>query len=105
MGKNPSYGFPADYELRINTFLSEECSMEEHITINRSNYKTTDGQKVQVYGIIVDRSRSRVITAAIRKPKHINGLYVKLKADKIHSKSYDKALLNIRDTMHEYFSQ
>ena len=66
MGKTPSHGFPADYELRINTSLSEECSMEEHITIDRSIFKTTDGQKVQVYGIIVDRSRAKVITAAIR---------------------------------------
>jgi hypothetical protein len=70
--------------------------MEEHITIDRSNFKATDGQKVQAYGIIVDRSRSKVITAVIRKPKHVNGLHINLKADKIQSKSYNAALLNVK---------
>ena len=82
MRKNPSHGTPVDYKLCSNTFISEESSMEEHITIDRCNYKTTDARRVQVCGIIVDRFRSRIIITPISKPKHVKGLHIKQKRTK-----------------------
>ena len=96
MGKNPNHGFSIDFELRISNHLSDKCSIETQVDVARCNYRTTDGQKVQVYGITVDRSLDRIITAAIRTPKHVNGLYIFLRADKNQEAAYNRAILNIK---------
>ena len=96
MGKNPNHGFSKDFELRISNHLSDKCSIETQVNVARCNYRTTDGQKVQVYGITVDRSLARIITAAIRTPKHVNGLHIFLRADKNQEAAYNTAILNIK---------
>ena len=96
MGKNPNHGFSIDCELHMSNHLSDKCSIETKINVDRCNHRTTDGQKSSSAWNhsrpfqSQDNHSSNQNSKTCEQPLHF------LRADKKQEAACNTAILNVK---------